>query len=218
MVERKYEMGELKNEDALKLLKWKAFKTNEISPSYVDILSRVVTYAAGLPLALEVIGSYLYKKSIEECKHALDRYEKIPIQEIQKVLKVSYDALDEEEKSVFLGIACCFRGYKLTKLEKILHAHYDDNKKHHIGVLAEKSLIKIIGFGYVTLHDLIEDMGKEIVRQESPEEPGKRSRLWFHKDIVQVLRENTVSEIGMDSFAFHLKLRLISFNYYCYEY
>ncbi|WJX77097.1 hypothetical protein P8452_60437 [Trifolium repens] len=36
-----------------------------------------------------------------------------------------------------------------------------------------------------------EDMGKEIVRQESPKEPGKRSRLWFRDDIVHVFKENT---------------------------
>ncbi|KAK7258616.1 hypothetical protein RIF29_24197 [Crotalaria pallida] len=40
------------------------------------------------------------------------------------------------------------------------------------------------------LHDLIEDMGKEIVRQESPENPGLRSRLWFEEDIIQVFKEN----------------------------
>ena len=38
-------------------------------------------------------------------------------------------------------------------------------------------------------------MGKEIVRQESVKEPGKRSRLWFPKDIVQVLEENKVNKI-----------------------
>ena len=27
-------------------------------------------------------------------------------------------------------------------------------------------------YTFVTLHDLIEDMGKEIVRQESPKDPG----------------------------------------------
>ena len=36
-------------------------------------------------------------------------------------------------------------------------------------------------------------MGKEIVRQESPNEPGKRSRLWFPEDVYSVLTENTVS-------------------------
>ena len=38
-------------------------------------------------------------------------------------------------------------------------------------------------------------MGKEIVRKESPQEPGKRSRLWLPTDIVQVLEENKVNKI-----------------------
>ncbi|WJX66915.1 hypothetical protein P8452_51422 [Trifolium repens] len=33
-------------------------------------------------------------------------------------------------------------------------------------------------------------MGKEIVREESPKDPGRRSRLWFPEDIVQVLKTN----------------------------
>jgi hypothetical protein len=64
-------------------------------------------------------------------------------------------------------------------------------------VLVEKSLIKIseIGkFHIVTLHDLVEDMGKYIVRQESPN-PGERSRLWASEDINEVLKENKVSYI-----------------------
>jgi len=42
------------------------------------------------------------------------------------------------------------------------------------------------------MHDLLQDMGREIVRLESPEEPSKRSRLWFHEDIREVLEESTV--------------------------
>jgi hypothetical protein len=69
-------------------------------------------------------------------------------------------------------------------------------------VLVDKSLISIINSKQncrteVTLHDLIEDMGKEIVRQESPKEPGKRSRLWFQDDIVHVFKENTVSKTNI---------------------
>ncbi|KAI4351970.1 hypothetical protein L6164_006268 [Bauhinia variegata] len=37
-------------------------------------------------------------------------------------------------------------------------------------------------------------MGREIVRQESPSEPGKRSRLWDHQDVLQVLSENIGSD------------------------
>ena len=44
----------------------------------------------------------------------------------------------------------------------------------------------------ITMHDLLEAMGREIVRQESIDDPGKRSRLWHHKDIHHVLTRNTV--------------------------
>ncbi|KAI4351967.1 hypothetical protein L6164_006265 [Bauhinia variegata] len=40
------------------------------------------------------------------------------------------------------------------------------------------------------MHDLLKDMGGEIVQQESPWHPGKRSRLWFYEDVLQILEEN----------------------------
>ena len=43
------------------------------------------------------------------------------------------------------------------------------------------------------MHDLLQEMGREIVRREAPQEPGIRSRLWHHKDIFSILKNNTVS-------------------------
>ena len=42
------------------------------------------------------------------------------------------------------------------------------------------------------MHDLLQEMGRDIVRKECLEEPGKRSRLWLYKDIDNVLTNNTV--------------------------
>ncbi|KAL2337106.1 hypothetical protein Fmac_011552 [Flemingia macrophylla] len=190
-VKRTYEVKELNQNDALQLLTWKAFKKENVDPSYKELLNSVVKYASGLPLALEVIGSNLFRKSIEEWKSVINRYERIPNDQILKTLKVSFDALEEDEKNVFLDIACCFKSYKLADVEDILRAHYGHCMKYQIGVLVEKSLIKLGRDGTATLHDLIEDMGKEIVRQESPKEPGKRSRLWLPEDIIQVLEDCT---------------------------
>ncbi|XP_061342616.1 TMV resistance protein N-like [Gastrolobium bilobum] len=200
-VKKTYEVNGLNGKDALKLLSWKAFKTHEVDQRFNNILNRALTFAAGLPLALEVIGSSLFGKSVDEWKSALDRYERIPIKEIQKKLEVSFDALEEEEKSVFLDIACCFKGYLMTKVQDILCAHHGHCMKYHIQVLIQKSLIKI-GYDWhskeevVTLHDLIEDMGKEIVRRESPNNPGERSRLWVDEDIVDVLEEDKVKYLA----------------------
>jgi hypothetical protein len=139
----------------------------------------------------------LFGKPIAEWESTLDEYERIPHEEIQKTLKVSFDALDEETQNVFLDIACYFKGCELEIVKNILHGHYGHCIESHIGVLVDKSLIKIShplsSRARVTLHDLIEYMGKEVVRQESPKEPGERSRLWCYDDIVHVLQENTVS-------------------------
>ncbi|KAJ6290516.1 hypothetical protein OIU78_026288 [Salix suchowensis] len=37
-------------------------------------------------------------------------------------------------------------------------------------------------------------MGEEIVRRESPEEPGRRSRLWTYEDVCLALKDNTGKE------------------------
>ena len=56
----------------------------------------------------------------------------------------------------------------------------------------DKSLITIGNDRRLVMHDLLQDMGREIIRQESHKEPGKRSRLWFHEDVRYVLEENMV--------------------------
>ncbi|MED6143203.1 hypothetical protein PIB30_004293 [Stylosanthes scabra] len=191
-VEKTYEVEGLNHADALELLIWKAFKTSKVDSSYTDVLNRVVAYACGLPLVLQVIGPALRGKSVQEWNSAINQYERIPHNEIHEKLKISYDALQEEEKSVFLDIACCFKGYELAEVEDILRAHHGSCMKYHIGVLVEKSLVKISRYGKVTLHDLIEKLGKEIVRRESPK-PEKRSRLWYYEDIVRILKHNQIS-------------------------
>ncbi|KAL4317339.1 hypothetical protein AHAS_Ahas15G0375200 [Arachis hypogaea] len=198
MVERTYQVKEYDRKEALELFMWNAFKCDNVDPSYVDISNKVVSYASGLPLALVVIGSNLYGKSVQEWISALEEYKKIPNEDIQSKLKVSFDALSEYHKNIFLDIACCFKGYHLEEVENILHAHHDVSPKLGISVLVEKCLINIDMNGYVTQHDLIQDMGQEIVRQESPKDPGKRSRLWLPEDVIQVLQENTgTSEVEL---------------------
>ncbi|CAJ2667222.1 unnamed protein product [Trifolium pratense] len=200
-----YEIRELNKKEALELLRWKTFKGKQVNSSYEHVLKRAVNYASGLPLALEILGSNLFGKHIEEWNSLLDRYERIPNKGIQKILKVSFDALEEDEQSVFLDIACCFKGYKLKEVEDILCAHYSQCMKYHIGVLVEKSLVKISRRGYVRLHhDLIEDVGKEIVRTESPKDPEKRSRLWFREDIFQAFEKNSGSQVEMIHLEFPL--------------
>ena len=72
----------------------------------------------------------------------------------------------------------------------ILQSLYD-KPKIDIVVLLEKSLITIL-FGKFWMYDLLQELGKEIVRYESLEEPGQHSRLWLTEDVIHVLKCNTV--------------------------
>ncbi|GAU10036.1 hypothetical protein TSUD_414850 [Trifolium subterraneum] len=84
----------------------------------------------------------------------------------------------------------------LDTYEKIPHQNIQEILRwcgfapdYAIQVLIDKSLIKV-GDYRVRMHDMIEDMGREIVRLEAPSKPGERSRLWFSKDILHVFKEN----------------------------
>ena len=87
-VNKTYEVKELNVNDALQLLTWQAFKKEKACPTYVKVLKRAVTYASGLPLALEVIGSHLDEKSIQEWESTIKQYKRIPKKEILDILKV----------------------------------------------------------------------------------------------------------------------------------
>ena len=43
------------------------------------------------------------------------------------------------------------------------------------------------------MHDLLQEMGQEIVRHESPKEPGRRSRLRRYEVVLHILKNSTVS-------------------------
>jgi hypothetical protein len=66
------------------------------------------------------------------------------------------------------------------------HANYG------IQILQDKSLICVSNDTF-SMHDLLQATGREVVRQESTAEPGRRSRLWATKDVFHVLGKNTVS-------------------------
>ncbi|XP_020217819.1 TMV resistance protein N isoform X2 [Cajanus cajan] len=192
-VKRTYEVEGLNHEEALELFSWNAFRSKQVNPGYLYISKRVIQHSNGLPLSLEIIGSDLYGKTELEWKSALDTYERIPHEDIQKILKVSYDGLKEFEKEIFLDIACFFKGYTVSYVINMLYSGRGYAPDYAIQVLIDKCLIKIDQC-YVKMHDLIKDMGREIVRLESPSKPGERSRLWLSKEILRVFKENKGSD------------------------
>ncbi|KAM5548992.1 TMV resistance protein N-like [Rosa sericea] len=185
-----YKARELDHHEACELFRLNAFKKKRNHDDDEKLwISTIVRYARGLPLALVVLGSHLCGRPIHEWHAMLDGYKNNLPKDIRDILIVSYDGLEEIVKKVFLDIACFFNGWNTKNVIQILEGCDRNNPKHSIEVLEEKALINVDGYGRICMHDLLDEMGKYIVQQESTE-PGERSRLWHHKDVQEVLTEN----------------------------
>ena len=187
-----YEAKELNDSEALKLFSWKAFKKPHPEENYVDLSKHFVKYADGLPLALEVLGSLLFGKRIDEWKSALEKLKEEPDNKIFNILKISFDGLTKMQQELFLDIACFFKGEYKDGIIDIVQS-FGFCPAYNIGFLVDRSLITIDEYGTLGMHDLLQEMGQYIVRRESLKELGRRSRLWRYEDVLHVLKNNIVS-------------------------
>nr|GEY59950.1 disease resistance protein [Tanacetum cinerariifolium] len=61
-------------------------------------------------------------------------------------------------------------------------------------VLEQKCLINISQSGSLGMHDLIEEMGKNVVCRSHPNEPNRESRLWIKEKTQDILDNDLVNE------------------------
>ncbi|RVW64939.1 TMV resistance protein N [Vitis vinifera] len=185
-----YEVKKLVHTEAIEFLGRYASKQQIVIDEFMELSNSIITYAQGLPLVLKVLGSFLFSMSKHEWRSELDKLKDTPHGRIQEVLRISYDGLDDKEKNIFLDIACFFKGEDKDHVIKILDG-CGFFAVCGIRGLIDKSLITISNNDKIVMHDLLQEMGRKIIRQTSPKEPGKRSRLWIYKDAYHVLSKNT---------------------------
>ncbi|KAI5342808.1 hypothetical protein L3X38_010684 [Prunus dulcis] len=184
---RKIEFYEVKKleyyNQALELFSWHAFRRSEPPEDYLELAQRAIAIADGLPLALTILGAHLRGIDIPSWQVILDDYEGEPYTHIERILQKSYDALDHRAKGYFLDIACFFKGRLKDYVLQIVPPKV-------IEEFVDKALITIRGDA-ITMHDLLVNLGKDIVHKEFPDDPGQRSRLWIYEDVEQVLMDCT---------------------------
>ncbi|XP_024634734.1 disease resistance protein RPV1 [Medicago truncatula] len=181
-VDEIYEVKELNKHNSLQLFCLTVFKEKHPKSGYEELSESVIAYCKGNPLALKVLGARLRSRSKEAWKNELEKLQKIPEMKIQNVLKLSYDDLDSDEQNIFLDIACFVKGESKDRVTSFLKA-CNFFPGIRIDDLVEKSLVTISNKGTIQMHDLIQEMGWNIVHQESPKDPGSRSRLWDPKEV-----------------------------------
>ncbi|XP_042959072.1 disease resistance protein Roq1-like isoform X17 [Carya illinoinensis] len=181
----RYKVEPLHTTDALELFSLSAFDETHPPEDYKDLSMDFVNYAGGLPLALKVLGCFLFGRTIDFWKGARDNLKANPKPEIFDILKISFDGLEEPQKILFLDLACF--SDRWIDFKKIYSADV-------IQVLIDKSLVSKDDVYFkerLTMHDLLKEMGRQIVRRECRQEPGRRSRLFHREDVVHVLNNDT---------------------------
>ncbi|XP_048420943.1 disease resistance-like protein DSC1 [Pyrus x bretschneideri] len=185
-----YEVKGLKHDGALQLFHLHALKNKSPMTVYTEFSRRVIDYIQGIPLALKTLGALFRRCDTEEdWDEELNRLKKFPSENIQKALRLSYDGLEENEKECFLDIACFLKGANVYYAKRILDIRGFFAKG--IQILIDKSLISISKKNFLEMHDLLQEMGRTIVREQCKDEPGKRNRLWDADDVYQVLENDT---------------------------
>jgi len=178
--------------DSYTLFCRKAFKVEKIIMSnYQNLTNEILSYANGLPLAIKVLGSFLFGRNMSEWKSALDRLKQSPDKDVMDVLHLSFDGLEETEKEIFLDIACFFNWTTVEYVKNILNCcgfHADIGLR----VLEDKSLISNDG-KFIEMHSLLVDLGRKIVQENSNKDQRKWSRLWSNKQLNNVMMEKMVN-------------------------
>ncbi|XP_056866684.1 disease resistance protein TAO1-like [Raphanus sativus] len=179
--------------EALEILCLSAFRHKSPSLGFENMAIEVTRLAGNLPLGLRVFGAYLRGMSRDQWIHALPRLRTSLDGEIGKVLRFSYDALCEEDQELFLHIACFFKGGCISDVVECL-AESRLNVNHGLQVLFDKCFISEAEWGWLVVHNLLEQMAKEIVRKQSVSDPGKRQFLVDAQDICDVLEGKAGTE------------------------
>ncbi|KAF8034870.1 hypothetical protein BT93_C1021 [Corymbia citriodora subsp. variegata] len=106
-----YETKELKDLKALELFSKHAFRSNSPPNAFLSLSKKVTSKTRGLPLAIEVIGSFLCGKTKEGVwQDTLKKMDHFLHKDVKEKLMLSYEALDHPQQQIFLDIACFLSG------------------------------------------------------------------------------------------------------------
>ncbi|KAF2579975.1 hypothetical protein F2Q68_00006069 [Brassica cretica] len=187
--------------EALQMFCMCAFGQKDPNDGFGMLACEVINLVGKLPLGIRVMGSHFRGMSEHDWREALPslRTHLDRDRDIVNILKFSYDALRDEDKRLFLHIACFFNLEPVDIVEGCLAKCFLDVTQG-VRVLVEKSLISI-EYNRIEMAELLVHFGRNIVREQSDSQPGKHQFLNKPIDIHEVLsddKSDSGSVIGID--------------------
>ncbi|KAJ4913869.1 Disease resistance protein (TIR-NBS-LRR class) [Raphanus sativus] len=188
-----YEVQSLSENEALQLLSQCAFGNDIRDQKRQELLMEVIDYASGNPFALTSYGRELKGKKLSETETTFLKLKLRTPYKIHDLFSSSYKTLDDNEKNIFLDIACFFMGEDVDYVMQLLGGC---GFFPHVGidVLVEKCLVTI-SENRVLMHRIIQDFGREIINGESVQIE-RRRRLWEPWTIKFLLEDDKLEANG----------------------
>eukprot|EP00253_Pinus_taeda_P019593 PITA_19593 len=184
----------LNGEHSQELFCWHAFGRPSPVVGFEKVVEKFLNVCNGLPLSLKVLGALLHGKDDLKLWNAqLRKTSKELPKGIRSTLRISYDALDEEEQQMFLDIACFFIG---VKRDTAIRVWDGSNWEGLLGLwkLENRCLVEVDGKKCLRMHDHLRDLGRDIA--EDLEYP---RRLWHSTEnfLENMSRQSFVRGISM---------------------
>ncbi|GLJ33674.1 hypothetical protein SUGI_0676750 [Cryptomeria japonica] len=179
---------------------WHAFDHPLPSAGYEALVDQFVDVCGGLPLFLLVLGRLVHGRDHRFWELKLNKARETLPRDVKQRLRISFDALEDEEKQVFMDIACFFLGKPKCMAERICEiSGWDAQNALH--TLKDKCLLEEEEekTSYVNseveivlrMHDHLRDLGREMALEFSPPH-----RLWRPQDLESLyMQEWTGLEI-----------------------
>ncbi|KAK1407694.1 hypothetical protein QVD17_39316 [Tagetes erecta] len=199
-----YLCEEMNGDEALRLFCQSAFEQNYPTHGYEKLSEDIVKLAGGLPLALNVYGTQLCGKNKDYWNDMLKQLKEYPEKKVLERLEVVYASLDENQRHVFIYIACFLKGRHIDLVKDILT---NIGLRSNIGItdLINKCLITINLEDNVWMHDLIQQMCWAVHRKKSKKYDRKLIAIKSHEEIAYTLSSNlkrtqTVEVINLEPY------------------
>ncbi|XP_059077929.1 disease resistance protein Roq1-like [Cryptomeria japonica] len=170
-----YKMKEMSRDQAKDLFCSHASRGQDPPIEYEQLVQRFVHFCGGLPLSLKVLGAHLYGRKEYYWELELEKVKKIQPKDILERLKIIFDGLDQEEKQIFIDIACFFNKigshYNPKSVAITIWNAFGWSAEHGLQTLQDKSLVEI-KWDEFQMHDHLRDLGRQMADDLGP------PRLW----------------------------------------